>query len=319
MRRELAEIILLREDRATRFEKSCAELGEKSEGGTFLTNSRSFDQARDAIRVGRSKGSHSQIVLCTLDRNIKRKLTSDIEHLFKTSTPDRIVYCWNQRLSQYTADTLAAIIRKKFPSSSVAVYGAVELAGLAEKFPDQLDKYYHAEIASITRVSTPSTPAETKDLSLALAAFGSEDAKKLRSEVSITALLSIIKDNPSVPLDQIAGKLSNELQLPDRLNVDYIQTIVTECMDEVLIEEKGAGWVLTEAGQRRVANLTTKAADELLAGRVLIRQKLESSLGRKLDDKHFETVVRSPRRFRGAILFEWTDDNVCCKRDSAWQ
>jgi hypothetical protein len=148
------------------------------------------------------------------------------------------VYCWNQRLSQYTADNLAAIIRKKFPSSSVAVYGAVELAGFAEKFPDQFDKYYHAEIASITRVSTASTPAETKGLSLALAAFGSEDAKKLRSEVSITALLSIIKDNPSVPLDQIAGKISNELQLPDRLNVDYIQTIVTECLDEALIEER---------------------------------------------------------------------------------
>jgi hypothetical protein len=235
MWRELAEIILLREDNPTRFEKFCAELCEKSEGGTFLTTSRSFDQARDAVRVGRSKGSHSQIVLCTLERNIKRKLTADIDHLSKTSTPDRIVYCWNQRLSQYTADHLAAIIRKKFPSSSVAVYGVEELAGLAEKFPAPFDKYYQAELASITRVSKPSTPAETKGLSLALAAFGSEDAKKLRSEVSIAALLSIIKDHPGAPLNQLAGELSNQLQLPHRLNVEYIRTITTECLDESLI------------------------------------------------------------------------------------
>ena len=108
---------MLREDSPTRFEKFCADLCEQAEGGTFLTTSKSFDQARDAISVGRSKGSHQQIVLCTLESNIKRKLTSDIDHLSKTSTPERIVYCWNRRLSQYTADTLVAIIRQKFTPS----------------------------------------------------------------------------------------------------------------------------------------------------------------------------------------------------------
>ena len=292
MWREIAEIIILREDSPARFEKFCAELCEKSEGGTFLTTSRSFDQARDAIGVGRSKGSHRQIVLCTLEGNIKRKLTLDVDHLAKTSTPDRIVYCWNKRLSQYTADYLVAIIRKKFRSSSVVVYGAEELAGLSEKHPDPLQNYYHAELASITKVAG-SSGAETKGLSLALAAFGSEDAMKLRSEVSMAALLSIIKSKPGLGLPEIAGELSQQLQLPKRLNLEYMETIATEIVNEDLIEKKGNGWVLTSCGERRIGNLTTNAADQLLAGRVLIRQKLETSIGRKLDDKHYETMWSS--------------------------
>jgi hypothetical protein len=36
-------------------------------------------------------------------------------------------------------------------------------------------------------------------------------------------------------LNQLAGELSNQLQLPHRLNVEYIRTITTECLDESLI------------------------------------------------------------------------------------
>jgi hypothetical protein len=57
------EILLAQEDSPLKFEKFCAELMEKVEGIPFVTTSRSYDRGRDAVGIGRSTGSHLNILL----------------------------------------------------------------------------------------------------------------------------------------------------------------------------------------------------------------------------------------------------------------
>jgi hypothetical protein len=310
MRREITEIVLQREDNAARFEKFCAETCGKAEGQTFLTTSRSFDQARDAVALGRSKGSHPAIILCTLEKNIKPKLTADVEKLAKTSTPDRVVYCWNQRLSQLSSDDLVAIIRKEFPQSSVAVYGVEELSSLAEKTSPIFETHYRAELDSITRVKDASA-VETKGLSLALAAFGSDDAKKLRREVSTAAVLVILTAHANLNLVDIARELTTLLNLPKGLDPEYIRTTTNECVASGLIDEKSGIWSLTVAGLEKAAALSTQAADQLLTGRILIRQRLEASIGRKLDDKQYEIVWSTLQDFFAELFYSNGLATIC--------
>src|SRR5690242_4826444 len=111
MQSGIVEILLAKEDSPLRFEKFCAELSEKVTGIPFVTTSRSYDRGRDAIGIGRSKGSHLNILLCTTQEDdLEKKVHDDVTALARNATPDRLEYCYSRPLSQARTDKLRAII-----------------------------------------------------------------------------------------------------------------------------------------------------------------------------------------------------------------
>ncbi len=307
------EIILTREDSPLKFEKFCAELMEKVEGSSFVTTSRSYDRGRDAIGIGRSKGSHANIVLCTIqERNLETKVQLDATELARNASPDRIVYCYSRPLSQLQTDKLTAIIRDIFPKISIAVLGGEALAQLARKYDAIVNKYYGPELRAIHSISEPQgISAEKRGLVLALHAFGSEDAQHLRKEMSTAAVLNVISGTEVATDKAIAQQLSIELQLPKQLNTEFVSAITSECESSGLIERKGDKWLLTKAGLEHSAALTTQVAEQLLAGRAIIRKKLESSLGKPIVDDHFEKIWSTLQDFFAQLFYTNGLSTIC--------
>lgn len=300
-----AEIIITQEKNALRFEKFCAEIIEQVEGVPFLTTSQTYDRSRDAIGLGRFRGTHRNVVLCTLEqKNLDKKVAADAERLSRYAMPDRIEYCCGQPLSQKHTDDLAATIRDIFPKASIAVKGAEALAQLAEKHENIFEKFYGPELRAISPIAQPKgISGDKKSLLLALATFSSEDAKKLRAEVSIAVILSVISEKGSADYGEIATHLTTALELPKQLNSEYIKTIVQGCSTGGLIAEAHGKWTLTDKGKGQAAALGPQAAEELLAGRSIIRHKLEVALGKSLPDQHFEKIWATLQDFLAELFY----------------
>src|SRR5208282_4135880 len=232
------EIVLTREESPLKFEKFRAELMEKVEGSSFVTTSRSYDRGRDAIGIGRSKGSHATVVLCTLqERQLETKVQQDAAELARNASPDRIVYCYNKPLSQLQTDKLTAIIRGIFSKTSIAVLGGEALAQLACKHEAIVNKYYGPELRAVYSISKPQgISAEKRGLVLALHTFGSEDAQHLRKEMSTAAVLNVISGTEGASDKAIAEQLSIELQLAKQLDTEFVSAITSECESDGLIE-----------------------------------------------------------------------------------
>jgi len=288
----IIEIILSREESPLRFEKFCAELMEAVEGIPFVTTSRSYDRGRDAIGIARSKGSHANILLCTLqERQLEDKVRSDATELARNASPDRLEYCYSKSLSQARTDKIKEIRRQVFPKASIAVFGAEVLAQLACKHDSVIGKHYGAEVRAVYSVSeSQGISAEKRGLVLALHTFGSEDAQHLRKEISTAAVLNLISAAQANTDKAIAQQLSIELQVPKPLNTNFVSVITRECETNGLIELVGDKWVLTSAGEDHKAAMTTVAAEQLLAGQTIIRKKLETSIGKSVSNPHFEKI-----------------------------
>ncbi len=309
----IIEIILAREDNALKFEKFCADIMEKAEGIPFVTTSRSYDRGRDAIGLGRSKGSQVNVLLCTLsEKDLVTKVRSDAEVLARNATPDRVEYCYSKPLSQAKTDELKAILRKIFPKASVAVLGAEALAQIAAKSDAILDKHYGPELRAIRSVSeTKGISADKKGLVLALHAFSSEDAQQLRKQISGAAVLNVISAFGAATDDAIAAQLSIDLQLPKQLNSEFIAVITKECESSGLIERSAGKWILTSSGTKHSAAMTTEAAEQLLAGRTIIRKKLEGSIGKPIPDSHFERIWSTLQDFFAQLFYTNGLSTIC--------
>lgn len=314
---DIATIILGQETSGTHFEKFCAELLEKVENVPFVTTSASYDRTRDAIGLGRSRGSHFNIVLCTLNKNLEPKVAEDAERLAKYTQPDRIEYCHNHPLSQKASDELTNILRKVFPKTSVAVKGSDILSQLAEKHWNIFEKHYGPEVRVISGLASgrPSAALEQRGLVLALVAFGSEDARRLREEVSRAAILSAIKEKGTADLKEIGSFLTDGLQLPISLNEEFVESILRDAADTGFIVKKAGGWELTDVGQRVSVSLGTEAAEQLLAGRNIIRQKLEVAIGKGLSESHYDLVWATLQDFFADLFYSNGLTTICAVND----
>src|SRR5437016_2766895 len=135
--------IIVAESNYIRFEKFCAELMSKEEGTTFVPTSATYDQGRDARAMGPSRASHWGIVCATLNQNIDQKIRLDLRTVARTTKPDRLMYCCAQPLTERRVDQLTAVIRKELdPKCSVQVFGALQLAAIAQKHTDIFQAYY---------------------------------------------------------------------------------------------------------------------------------------------------------------------------------
>lgn len=144
-----AEIILENERNDYRFEQFVLEICSKHEGITFVPTSQSWDRGRDGRSTAPGKGSHRNLICATLNKEIDSKVEADLQRIVATSTPDRLIYCSSQRISEEKVDEIKTVIRKYFATSSVEVFGAIQLASLSEKYSEVFEKHYRPEIQAV--------------------------------------------------------------------------------------------------------------------------------------------------------------------------
>jgi len=67
------EAIVKGETNDSRFEKFCRALLEQSEQVTLVSTSISYDLGRDGVSIRPAKGTHAEVLCCTIDKDIESK------------------------------------------------------------------------------------------------------------------------------------------------------------------------------------------------------------------------------------------------------
>ncbi|MDX2154023.1 MAG: hypothetical protein SFV54_25005 [Bryobacteraceae bacterium] len=293
-----SSVIIEGETNYLRFERFCHALCERIENRDFVPTSQSWDLGRDARPAGgRHAGSHAAVICATLNREVDEKVRNDLRRVAATSSPDRLIYCCSQQLSERHADRIAGDIRQLLPKASAVVHGSNQLAALAEKHRDLLAKYYQAEISTIETnllaFREGHEPAETKGLRLALMTFGSDDARSLRKAISSRAVIEVLARLGTATAAEVAHKLSDDLRLPKALNSFYVAEVLAEVERSGYALQSAGSWKLTSQGETESQRISPDAAQELLQGRSIIRSALHTSLGFSLPDSQFDAIWSS--------------------------
>ena len=130
----VAEIIIENEKNDYRFEIFTREICEQHEGIDFVPTSQSWDRGRDARSTTAGKGSHRNLICATLNRDVNAKVEADLLRVTATSSPDRLIYCSSQKLSEQKVDEINKLVKRHVPSGSVLILGGIQLGALGEKY-----------------------------------------------------------------------------------------------------------------------------------------------------------------------------------------
>jgi hypothetical protein len=305
MNAAIAETIIEAEKNDYKFEQFATELCSMNEGVTFVPTSKSWDRGRDARSTAPGRGTHRHILCATLNRDINSKVDSDLLRVTATSSPDRLIYCSSQRLSEEKVDEITQIIRRHAPSGSLLVLGSIQLGSLAEKYPEIFEKHYHAEVTTIRANLTaqPDQKSETRGLRLALVTFSSDDAAVLRREILHRAVLDHLLVNKETTADRIVEDFSKDLGLPKPMRKETILTVLDQERVAGTARQEQGHWALTEAGRKLVVSPTADAAGFLLEGRQLVRDEAEGLLGQKMADLQYEQFWSALLDFLSALFY----------------
>lgn len=302
----IAEIILENERNDYRFETFACEICGKHEGVTFVPTSQSWDRGRDGRAIGSAKGSHRNILCATLNRDVDSKVDNDLLRVTATSSPDRLVYCSSQRLSEEKLDDVTKIIRRHVASGSVETLGAIQLAKLAEKYSDIFERYYKAEIQavkeSILSNAEGNTP-NTRGLRLALITFGSEEGASLRSDILRNSVLDILGDKKGRSIKSIAETFAKDLGLPRSLPPQFLANVLDAEQAAGTVRQVGDTFSITDSGLDQLKSAPQGAAALLLEGHRVIRGELETRIGSKITDIHFSQIWSSLTDFMAGLFY----------------
>ena len=205
-------------------------------------------------------------------------------------------------------DQHVATIRKLLkPHCSVVGLGAIQLANIAERFSQVFEKYYQPELrtieASLLSSIGEGEKIETKGLRLALIAFQSDDARPLRTAISRRAILEMLALLKEVDSGSLAAKLSEDLCLPTRVDVQFIEPVLDQMRKEGVVSEKAGQWSLTQQGVAEAGSIPPEAARDLLAGRNMVRAKLEELTGIKLAESQFALIWSTLLDFLAELFY----------------
>lgn len=306
MHAAIAEIIIENEKNDYRFEGFTREICEKHEGVPFVPTSQSWDRGRDARATPPGKGSHRSLICATLNKDVNAKADADLLRVTATSSPDRLIYCSSQRLSEEKIDEIIKIIKRHVPSGSVLVLGGIQLANLAEKYPGIFEKHYHAEINTLRSTiltSSSESNAPTRGLRLALIAFGSDEATALRHEILHSSVLEFFGDGQPHTVSGLTSVFSTDLGLPRPMRSDLMQRVVSAEDKSGTIRREGNSWVITEFGRQQLLTAPAKAAATLLEGREIVRERLEALIGKKISDQQYEQLWSGLVDFLAGLLY----------------
>lgn len=301
----IAEIILENEKNDYRFESFTREICEKHEGIDFVPTSQSWNRGRDARSTAAGRGSHRNLICATLNKDVNAKTEADLLRVTATSSPDRLIYCSSQKLSEEKVDEITKLIKRHVPNGSVLVLGGIQLGALAEKYADIFEKHYRAEVQAIrsTILAAPSGGTTTRGLRLALIAFGSDEAAALRHEILRNSVLEFFGDGNTHTVREVTEVFSKDLGLPRPLRTDSVAKIVAAEERTGTIRREGVLWVITAFGSQQLKAVPVQAATHLLEGRQLVRDRLESLVGKKIADMQYQQLWSGLIDFLGGLFY----------------
>lgn len=289
------EAIITGETNDSRFEKFCRVLLQKSEGITLVSTSSSYDLGRDGVSVRPTKGTHAEVVCCTIDKDIESKVVRDAKRLASTTVPEHVYYCCSLPVTEHKINELSADFRAYLPKCGVTFLGARQLSDIAERFPDVFRELYHSEVRSAEatlqafRAGQPTT--EMRGLRLALLSFGSDEAEELRRQIMKRAVLDVMATGEACTSGSIAQKLSLDLGLPSVVGDGYIRFTLEAATLQGLTEGiAGGSWRLTDRGREEAKSVPPEAAQEILAGRTVVRAALQRLIGKQIANTQYDLI-----------------------------
>lgn len=232
-------------------------------------------------------------MLCvTLTRELDPKVSADIIKLFKRSTPETVYYCSSIRLTEDACIQLEASVRNLVNKPvSVRVLGSIQLADLSQKYEAILGRHYRSEIENIKAIfdtrQARLADRDARGLRMALMAYGSDDAHQLRENMSLQMILDALSLGETTE-GSVAARITKDFSLPKGLSTTYIAQILTAAALKGLAVRSGQQWELTERGRCEVDRVPTEAAANLLEGRSVVRECLETLIGQKISDSQYE-------------------------------
>lgn len=229
-----------------------------------------------------------------MNEDIEQKVLKDLERIYKTTTPERLIYCAKQPLTEDKLDKIVAQLHRELPSiKSVSAFGSIQLAKLSDNHQGVFDHFYELEKRNIENrlnvLVRSQESAETKGLRLALIAFGSEDAVVLRCELLKRVILESLFELGPTSVADLSRAISDGLKLQFQLNKEYIERGLAEAERDEFVQNVGSLWELTEKGKVTAKVVPTNAVKDLLAGRSIIKETLETLIGQTIDLASFES------------------------------
>ncbi len=294
VRDSIARFVLQSESNTIRFEDFCNALLTEVEGGLpILSTSRTHDMARD----GRSLGGSSRIYSCvSLNVQVQSKAKKDIARIISTTRKiDKLYFCSSQELTEKKADQLKAELGKQLnPETEIEVCGLVQVAQLAVRYPKIFEDFYKAELEQcLALLSGPDEHGEpeNRSLQLALATLGNESSDSIRAEVYKGSLrLALAEKGRS--LNECCKLITDLLRLHSLLPADALLPHLEALREsDELIFQDGT-YSLTSKGISQIEAQQSNALDNLARGRQSIREQIETNIGYKLADTHFDQIWR---------------------------
>ncbi len=290
------EAIIKGETNDSRFEKFCRALLQKSEGITLVSTSASYDLGRDGLSIRPTKGTHAEVLCCTIDKDIESKVIRDATRLAVTTVPEHVYYCCSLTLTEHKINELSADFRAQLPKhAGITFLGARQLSDIAERFPEVFRELYYSEVrsaeATLQAFHAGQPTTETRGLRLALLSFGSDEAQELREEITKRAVLDVMATCDWCTSENIAQKLSTDLGLPGTVSDSYIKfTLQTTTLQGLTEADGKARWRLTEQGKKVAESVPPEAAQDVLAGRTIVRKALQRLIGKQIVDSQYDLI-----------------------------
>ena len=288
----LSALIIVNETSDYRFEQFCLTIVGKHEGITYVPTSQSWDLGRDARSTNRAKGSHSNILCATLNDNVDAKAEADMLRLTALASPDRIVFCSSQKLSEHRIDEITAIIRRHTPGGSVLVLGSIQLSEMAANNRPVFERFYRAELQEVRNTIFSENPggAASNGLRLALLTFGSEEGSGLRQDVLHATLLDRLNEHTPQSVNEICQAFSLDLGLSKTLPDSFLLHALMQAQADGDVEKTTIGWQLSAAGLQKQKDLPLEGVQHLLEGRRIVRTSLEKLLRQKYTDSQYSSI-----------------------------
>jgi hypothetical protein len=169
------------------------------------------------------------------------------------------------------------------------------------------EKHFHAEIESIRETLKPNLENDDqrkRSLRLALLTAGQSEGVNLREDVLRRVVLECLsKEIPHSAAD-IAQTFSSNFGLPRRIQVATIDRVARELDQEGLVQRSKGGWQLTAAGDQMISSFPPEAADAILTGREVIRNGIDTLIGRKLSNDQHERIWSTLLDFLSSLFYQ---------------
>src|SRR6202035_4331058 len=94
----------------------------------------------------------------------------------------------------------------------------------------------------------------------------------------------------SCQVNAIVSKLSSDLRLTRSVGAQNVGDILEKMRHDGLVVNSKGHWEITDSGEKTAKDVPPEAARELLAGRSVIRNRLEALIGVRFHDSQFEKI-----------------------------